>query len=204
MLVEVLTEAICCTSPSHYSRSTPLKNLDINRLAHPAQPLTGSSEDSANLPDPRILVLSVSPDVSYIPVMNSIFSTQKPVSEIVSCSSYSIPYFHRKITIDVCKIFGPDSVLFQQAGGSHIRLVHREALLQYLIVHSFSHSSFVSLTVAFQMSFLPMPSIRKIITVPMGDKDFRAACFCLKHVVDVGYVCISSLVHPFTLSTYLC
>ena len=42
----------------------------------------------------------------------------------------------------------------------------------------------------------------------MEDKtDFRAACFCHKHVVDVGYVCsvcLSSLAHSIALSTYLC
>ena len=69
-----------------YVQPTPvskplLTNSDINRLVHPAQSMN-SPEDSANLPDPRILILSVSPDASnsYIPVMNSIFSAQKLVS----------------------------------------------------------------------------------------------------------------------------
>lgn len=67
----------------------PLTSLDINRLVHPAQSIS-SPEDSANLPDPRILILSVSPDASnsYIPVMNSIFSAQKLVSTTNFCSSY--------------------------------------------------------------------------------------------------------------------
>lgn len=56
------------------------------------------------------------------------------------------------------------------------------------------------------MSFLPTPSIRKIITVPTEDKtDFRAACFCHKHIVDVGYVCsvcLSSSARSITLPTY--
>ena len=58
-----------------------------------------------------------------------------------------------------------------------------------------------------QMSFLPTPSIRQIVTVPTEDKtDFRAACFCHKHVVDVGYVCsvcLSSLVHFIALPVCL-
>lgn len=53
--------------------------------------------------------------------MNSIFSAQK-----------------LKVTIDVCKMFGPDTVFLQQAahltGGSYIYLDRRDALLQYLIV----------------------------------------------------------------------
>ncbi|KAF4621238.1 hypothetical protein D9613_000421 [Agrocybe pediades] len=112
--------------------------------------------------DPRILILSVSPDLStsYIPIMNSIFSAQK-----------------LKITVDACQIFGPDTVFLQQAahltGGAYLYLERREALLQYLI-----------------MAFLPSPSIRKVLAVPTQDKiDFRAACFCHKNIVDIGYVC---------------
>lgn len=42
------------------------------------------------------------------------------------------------MTIDVCKIFGPDAVFLQQAahltGGSYIYLERRDALLQHLLV----------------------------------------------------------------------
>jgi len=71
-----------------------LTNPDINRLVHPTQSLS-SPEDSTNLPDPRILILSVSPDASnsYIPVMNSIFSAQKLVSAIHPYPSH-ISNFH--------------------------------------------------------------------------------------------------------------
>ena len=129
----------------------PLKSLDINRLLHPAQPLS-SPEDSANLPDPRILILSVSPDASnsYIPIMNSIFSAQKLVSSSLLVRRQISLTFTQKITIDVCKIFGPDSVFLQQAayltGGSYIYLEHREALLQYLIVCSLLGVSCAQLT----------------------------------------------------------
>ena len=54
----------------------------INRLAHPP---SGSLVDEAtSSADPRILILSVSPDLaaSYIPVMNSIFSAQKLVRAV--------------------------------------------------------------------------------------------------------------------------
>jgi len=40
------------------------------------------------------------------------------------------------------------------------------------------------------MSFLPPPAIRKVLAVPTQDKiDFRAACFCHKNIVDIGFVC---------------
>ncbi|KAF8813800.1 Tfb4-domain-containing protein [Phlegmacium glaucopus] len=112
--------------------------------------------------DPRILILSVSPDLStsYIPIMNSIFSAQK-----------------LKVTIDACQIFGPDTVFLQQAahltGGAYLYLERRDALLQYLI-----------------MTFLPPSSIRKVLAIPTQDRiDFRAACFCHKNIIDIGFVC---------------
>ncbi|RDB24941.1 RNA polymerase II transcription factor B subunit 4 [Hypsizygus marmoreus] len=137
----------------------------VNRVTLPSVSTTNNpadGHDPAILPDPRILVLSVSPDLStsYIPIMNAIFSAQK-----------------LKVTIDVCQIYGPDTIFLQQAahltGGSYIFLERRDALLQYLI-----------------MSFLSPPSIRKILSVPTQDKvDFRAACFCHKNIVDIGFVC---------------
>ncbi|KIL65959.1 hypothetical protein M378DRAFT_161605 [Amanita muscaria Koide BX008] len=137
----------------------------INRITLPPAQIPGKKQGISNslvMPEPRILVLSVSPDhaTSYIPIMNSIFSAQK-----------------LKVTIDVCQLYGPETVFLQQAahltGGSYIHLERRDALLQYLI-----------------MSFLPPPSIRKVLSVPTQDKiDFRAACFCHKTIVDVGFVC---------------
>ncbi|KAL4080346.1 transcription factor Tfb4-domain-containing protein [Scleroderma yunnanense] len=134
----------------------------INRITQPGTSVANSAEYLAIPSDPRILILSVSPDLSssYIPIMNAIFSAQK-----------------LKVTIDVCKIYGPDTVFLQQAAhltnGSYIYLEQRDALLQYLI-----------------MSFLPPPSLRKVLVVPKQDKiDFRAACFCHKNIVDVGFVC---------------
>ncbi|KAI0093266.1 transcription factor Tfb4 [Irpex rosettiformis] len=131
----------------------------INRVTNPAN---SRSEDATLLPDPRILIVSVSPDQSssYISVMNSIFSAQK-----------------LKVTIDVCKLHVADSVFLQQAahltGGSYISIERPDALLQFLM-----------------MSFLPPPSIRQLISVPTQDKiDFRAACFCHKNIVDIGFVC---------------
>ncbi|KAI0051886.1 transcription factor Tfb4 [Auriscalpium vulgare] len=143
-LVGALTKALCY----------------INRITHTTS--GSSAEDSAVAADPRILILSVSPDLSssYIPIMNSIFSAQK-----------------NKIIIDVCKVYGADTVFLQQAahltGGSYIDLERRDALLQYLV-----------------MSFLPPPTMRQFIAVPKQDKvDFRAACFCHKNIVDIGFVC---------------
>ncbi|PSR98938.1 hypothetical protein PHLCEN_2v4258 [Hermanssonia centrifuga] len=94
----------------------------INKVTNPSSLLKTRSDDPALFPDPRILIISVSPDQSssYIPIMNSIFSAQK-----------------LKVTIDVCKLYGADSVFLQQAahltGGSYIDIDRADGLLQYLM-----------------------------------------------------------------------
>lgn len=95
----------------------------------------------------------------------------------------------------MCKVYGPDTVFLQQAAhltnGSYIYLERRDALLQYLMVRAISSSRINSYPKrGSQMSFLSPPSIRKVLAVPTQDKiDFRAACFCHKNIVDIGFVC---------------
>ncbi|KAI0743547.1 transcription factor Tfb4 [Daedaleopsis nitida] len=134
----------------------------INRTITTAATSAPGGEGAAASVDPRILVLSVSPDQSstYIPIMNSIFSAQK-----------------LKVTIDVCKIFGAENVFLQQAahltGGAYVHVERTDGLLQYMM-----------------MSFLPPPAIRQYMSVPTQDRvDFRAACFCHKKIVEVAFVC---------------
>lgn len=119
----------------------------------------------------RILLISVSPshDLAhqYIPIMNSIFA----------CQRLSIP-------IDICQIPTPNApasstVFLQQASdatnGIYIPLstATSGALLQYLM-----------------MAFLPTQSSRLYLVLPTRiDVDFRAACFCHRRVVDIGFVC---------------
>lgn len=144
-LVGALTKALC----------------HINRL-NQSTPEKTSAATTVKVTDSRILIVSVSPDLSsaYIPLMNAIFSAQK-----------------LKVPIDVCKLFGPDTVFLQQAahltGGSYMYLEQKDALLQYLI-----------------MTFLPPLKLRQFIATPTQDRvDFRAACFCHKKIVDIGFVC---------------
>lgn len=111
----------------------------------------------------RILVVSVSGSSDsahqYIPVMNSIFA----------CQRLHIP-------IDICKLSG-DAVFLQQASdatkGVYMALSEPRGLLQYLM-----------------MAFLPDQRSRRHLVLPTRvDVDFRAACFCHRRVVDVGFVC---------------
>ncbi|KAL4968769.1 TFIIH/NER complex subunit TFB4 [Aspergillus stella-maris] len=111
----------------------------------------------------RILIISVSSATGsahqYIPIMNGIFA----------CQRLHIP-------IDVAKLSG-DAVFLQQASdatkGIYMSLSQPRGLLQYLM-----------------MSFLPDQRSRKHLILPTRvDVDFRAACFCHRRVVDVGFVC---------------
>lgn len=111
----------------------------------------------------RLLIVSVSGSGDsahqYIPVMNSIFA----------CQRLNIP-------IDVCKLSG-DAVFLQQAcdatKGVYMALEEPRGLLQYLM-----------------MAFLPDQRSRRHLVLPTRvDVDFRAACFCHRRVVDVGFVC---------------
>ncbi|KAG4432978.1 hypothetical protein IFR05_011546 [Cadophora sp. M221] len=109
----------------------------------------------------RILVVSVSGDLAhqYIPIMNTTFAAQR-----------------LRIPIDILKLAG-DTVFLQQASdatkGVYMQLRNPEGLLQYLM-----------------MAFLPDQIARKHLIAPTQEVvDFRAACFCHRRVVDIGFVC---------------
>ncbi|GAA5867650.1 hypothetical protein JCM8547_001330 [Rhodosporidiobolus lusitaniae] len=137
----------------------------INRLSNTSDiafSTAASSATSARKAKPRILVLSVTPDASgqYVPIMNCIFTAQKS-----------------NIQLDVVKVYGSDAVFLQQAchltSGSYFRLQRRAGLLQYLL-----------------MGFLPAPSAARNLNLPSQQAvDLRAACFCHRKIVDIGYVC---------------
>lgn len=109
----------------------------------------------------RILVLSVSGDLAhqYIPIMNTTFA----------CQALRIP-------IDILKLAG-DTVFLQQASdatkGIYMQVRSPQGILQYLM-----------------MAFLPDQIARKNLVAPSQEVvDFRAACFCHRKVVDIGFVC---------------
>ncbi|KAF2120598.1 RNA polymerase II transcription factor-like protein B subunit 4 [Lophiotrema nucula] len=149
---------------SYISKSTILASpLDLSTAENPLSSLADSeTSHTARVPlTSRILIVSVSGDLAnqYIPVMNSIFAAQR-----------------KRIPIDILKLAG-DTVLLQQAsdatGGVYVKPERPEGLLQYLM-----------------MAFLPDATARRSLVMPSaGGVDFRAACFCHRKVVDVGYVC---------------
>lgn len=91
-----------------------------------------------------------------------------------------------RIPIDILKLAG-DTVFLQQASdatrGIYMQLRNPQGLLQYLM-----------------MAFLPDQVARKHLVAPTQEVvDFRAACFCHRKVVDVGFVCSICLSSEYML-----
>lgn len=109
----------------------------------------------------RVLVIKASEDnpAQYMNLMNTIFTAQK-----------------QNVVIDAC-ILDNDSGLLQQAcdisGGVYLKIPQPQGLLQYLL-----------------WVYLPDPSTRERLTLPpRAQVDYRAACFCHRNLIDIGYVC---------------
>ncbi|KPP62626.1 general transcription factor IIH subunit 3-like, partial [Scleropages formosus] len=109
----------------------------------------------------RILVIKAAEDcaLQYMNFMNVIFAAQK-----------------NSIVIDAC-VLATDSGLLQQAcditGGLYLKIPQKSALAQYLL--------WVFLPDANQRSQLVLP--------PPVHVDYRAACFCHRNLIEIGYVC---------------
>ncbi|KAL9017067.1 MAG: hypothetical protein Q9185_005577 [Variospora sp. 1 TL-2023] len=117
----------------------------------------------------HILILSATGSLSaqYIPLTNTIFA----------CQRLSIP-------IDVAKLAG-DAVFLEQASdatrGVFMHIDHPKGLLQYLM-----------------MAFLPDQVSRRYLSSPGNvGVDFRAACFCHRKVVDLGFSSAVLRMMPF-------
>ncbi|KAI9021642.1 TFIIH subunit Tfb4/p34 [Phycomyces nitens] len=162
-IVSSLQELFANTDPSSLEQGTGTSSMVTGAFSMALCYIHRiTKQDDLGHIKPRILILSVSPDSAsqYIPLMNCIFSAQKA----------SIP-------VDVCKIYGEETAFLQQAsnitGGVYVKVDNSQALLQYLM-----------------FAFLPERYARNYLNLPNQDQvDFRAACFCHKKIVDIGYVC---------------
>ena len=109
----------------------------------------------------RILVMTASGATAsqYMNYMNAFFTAQK----------LGLP-------IDACML-EKDSGLLQQGaditGGLYMRVDNIDSLLQFLV-----------------WAFLPQTGMRGQLGMPAAAKvDYRAACFCHRQLVDIGFVC---------------
>lgn len=109
----------------------------------------------------RILVITGSDDSAsqYMTYMNVFFTAQK-----------------ERIVLDICALDNT-LVLLQQGcditGGQYLKVPQIDGLLEYLL-----------------WIFLPEPSLRSKLALPPPVKvDYRAACFCHRELIDIGFVC---------------
>ena len=155
------------TAQSSFNYSDPSSTAGGNDLSS-----NPNSTRNASGTTSRILVLSASADNSaqYIPTMNAIFAAQRlsiPI-DILPLSPISSSTFLQQAADATGGLYLPCTTPTAHAG-----------LLQYLM-----------------LAFLPDVSAREHLILPSqasgeggGGVDFRAACFCHRRIVDVGYVC---------------
>ncbi|CCF54856.1 hypothetical protein NDA11_006417 [Ustilago hordei] len=186
-VVSALSQALCHLNRLGLSDASDAANTG-GSIAATAQTRAGSGNSSgggggggtAGIGSfkSRILILSVTPDAStqYIPMMNCIFAAQK-----------------KGITIDVCKLFGSDTVFLQQASyltsGTYFRLSDDSDALKVNGKEGITDMR-SSLVQTLLTTYLPSRSMRGVMNLPtLEEIDFRAACFCHRKIVDIGYIC---------------
>lgn len=109
----------------------------------------------------RILILKTSEDVSaqYMSIMNCIFASQK-----------------NDITVDACSLFTKSGFMQQASditGGTYHFVENTNALLELML-----------------WIYLPDQNMRHKLQLPSNvEIDYRAACFCHKKLVEIGFVC---------------
>lgn len=100
----------------------------------------------------------------------------------------------QNIVIDVCALDQHLSLLQQGCditNGLYLKVPQLQGLLQYLLVHTIKMLILVEFdNYVFQWVFLPEPPVRQKLVLPPPVKvDYRAACFCHRELIDIGYVC---------------
>jgi transcription initiation factor TFIIH subunit 3 len=163
-----------------YAESTGSSNAEATANQTTTDPTTVSSRNAAF--QSRILLLSVSPSTDiahqYIPIMNCIFA----------CQRLSIP-------VDICQIPLPNtsatSTVFLQQAADATKGIYIPIRLESSSSDTRSKTMSLILLQYLLTAFLPSPqSSRLHLILPTSiSVDFRAACFCHRNVVDIGFVC---------------
>ena len=127
--------------------------------------------------------------------MNSIFSAQKLVRLLADVHNRTFPKFATESYYRRLSGFWSRHRLLTASSTSHRwRLsVPRTTRCPFTVSYrklSQTAPKFNPHLSFFKMTFLPPSSIRKVLAIPTQDKiDFRAACFCHKNIIDIGFVC---------------
>ncbi|TKX22574.1 RNA polymerase II transcription factor B subunit 4 [Elsinoe australis] len=167
------------TAPTTTSSTTFNPSTGAGSFTNPDATTSSSGATTQGLTS-RILILSVSGDLSsqYIPMMNAIFAAQR-----------------MRCPIDILKLAG-DTVFLQQAadatGGIYLNLAPESSQSSNPTTSGAKTSSRAAGILQYLLqSFLPDPSARLHLYLPGQTTavDFRAACFCHRRIVDIGFVC---------------
>ncbi|KAK5449741.1 RNA polymerase II transcription factor B subunit 4 [Exophiala xenobiotica] len=173
---------------------------------------TESVTTNNNTLQSRILLISASPSTDlahqYIPIMNAIFACQRlsiPI-DILQLPLTTLPTPTQTLNLQSDDGSGSnskssDSTVFLQQAADATHGIFIPAELQPPTLSSSSSSGAASASASTSasqafltyllLSFLPSPMTRSrhlILPTPI-DVDFRAACFCHRNVVSVGFVC---------------
>jgi len=154
-----------CMALSYINRCNKdreLPNVSDKAIDSSSSKSTPESKNSSHKLHARILVMTASGSTAtqYMNYMNAFFTAQK-----------------MNIPVDTCMLDRDSSLLQQGAditGGLYVKVPNIDSLFQFLV-----------------WIFLPdASSLRKQMGMPSAAKvDYRAACFCHRQLVDVGFVC---------------
>ncbi len=156
-----LLSGALCLALSYVNRQRMGSGLSGSADAEAADAALVSADSGLSA---SLLVMSASGDTTsqYMNYMNAFFSAQK-----------------MGVHIDACMVHRDSSLLQQGAditGGVYRRVdaeKHFGSLLQFLL-----------------WLYLPESRLRGSLSLPSADRvDYRAACFCHRELVDVGFVC---------------
>jgi transcription initiation factor TFIIH subunit 3 len=164
--------------------STTYAESIVGKATDPMGTQTADTSNPARLQS-RILLISASPTTDlahqYIPIMNAIFACQRlsipidiPTSEPTTpTTSNNSTVFLQQASDATRGIYLPFVFPPSSTSPSTIQQIASSALLTYLL-----------------SSLLPSPLTRTHLTSPTQiNIDFRAACFCHRRVIDLGFVC---------------
>ena len=134
--------------------------------------------------DARIMLLSVSPSPDlahqYIPIMNSIFA----------CQRLAIPIDVLQIPLPTIANSGENTTKSSEGLTSSPFLQQASDATHGIYVSIPTTEKCPSLTTYLLSGLLASPSTRSHLVLPTSiSVDFRAACFCHRKIVSVGFVC---------------
>jgi transcription initiation factor TFIIH subunit 3 len=203
MIAGALTLALSHINRESILLSESLIGTSTTGAEGPANPSTG--EGATQSLQSRILLVSASPSTDlahqYIPIMNAIFACQR-LSIPIDILQLPLPLSTSSSSSLASKSTNPDanSTVFLQQAADATHGIFIPAVLSPTTTTNTNKPSDSSSATAIPsqslltyllLALLPSPHTRQthLLLPTRIDVDFRAACFCHRNVVSIGYVC---------------